>query len=84
MVRFIICKRHYFLIAGYTYDLNPDVVNTSFNIFKTDGATSQLDINTSLIYNERMWGGVSYRLDDGLIFLTGINVNQDLKARISL
>jgi hypothetical protein len=26
-----------------------------------------------------MWGGVSYRLDEGLILLAGMNVNEDLK-----
>tara|TARA_B100001540_G_C15776297_1_gene628813 strand:+ start:194 stop:1084 length:891 start_codon:yes stop_codon:yes gene_type:complete len=76
-------KRHYFLISGYTYDLNPDLLLHPSIYFKTDGATSQLDINTSLIYNNRMWGGVSYRLDDGIVLLTGINVNQDLKLGLA-
>ncbi len=26
-----------------------------------------------------MWGGVSYRLDEGLILLAGMHVNEDLK-----
>jgi type IX secretion system PorP/SprF family membrane protein len=72
-------ERHYFLIAGYTHDLNPVLLLHPSIYLKSDGATSQLDINTNLIYNNKMWGGVSYRLDEGLIFLAGMNVNEDLR-----
>ena len=72
-------ERHYFLIAGYYHELNP-VLSLNPSIYlKSDGATSQLDINTNLIYNNKMWGGVSYRLDEGLILLAGVNVNEDLR-----
>ena len=46
---------------------------------KSDGATSQLDINTSLIYNNKMWGGVSYRVDESIILLSGLNITDDLR-----
>ena len=26
-----------------------------------------------------MWGGVSYRLDEGIILLAGLEINKDLK-----
>ena len=72
-------ERHYFLIAGYYYELNP-VLSLNPSIYlKSDGATSQLDINTNLIYNNKMWGGVSYREGDGLIILAGMNINEDLR-----
>jgi type IX secretion system PorP/SprF family membrane protein len=71
--------RHYFLIAGYYHEINP-VLSLNPSIYlKSDGATSQLDINTNLIYNNKMWGGVSYRLDEGLILLAGMNLNEDLR-----
>jgi len=71
--------RHYFLIAGYTHDLNPSLLLHPSIYLKSDGVTSQLDINTNLIYNNKMWGGVSYRLDEGVSLLAGMNVNEDLK-----
>jgi len=72
-------SRHYFLIAGYYHEINP-VLSLNPSIYlKSDGATSQLDINTNLIYNNKLWGGVSYRLDEGLILLAGMNVNEDLR-----
>ena len=72
-------SRHYFLIAGYTHDLNTSLLLHPSIYLKSDGATSQLDINANLIYNNKMWGGVSYRLDEGVIMLAGMNVNEDLR-----
>ena len=72
-------SRHYFLIAGYTHDLNTSLLLHPSIFLKSDGATSQLDINANLIYNNKMWGGVSYRLDEGVIMLAGMNVNEDLR-----
>ena len=75
--------RHYFLIAGYYHELN-SVLSLNPSIYlKSDGTNSQLDINSNLIYNNKMWGGVSYRLDEGLILLTGININEDLRLGIA-
>jgi len=71
--------RHYFLIAGYYNELNSTLSLNPSIYLKSDGATSQLDINTNLIYNNKMWGGVSYRLDEGLILLAGMHVNEDLR-----
>lgn len=71
--------RHYFLIAGYYHELNPLLSLNPSIYLKSDGATSQLDINTNLIYNNKMWGGVSYRLDEGISLLAGMNVNEDFR-----
>jgi type IX secretion system PorP/SprF family membrane protein len=76
-------SRHYFLISGYYHQLNP-VLSLNPSIYlKSDGATSQLDINTNLIYNNQMWGGVSYRLNEGVIILAGMNVNEDLSFGVA-
>ena len=71
--------RHYFLIAGYYYEINTALSLNPSIYLKSDGATSQLDINTNLIYNNKMWSGVSYRIDEGLILLAGMNINEDLR-----
>jgi len=71
--------RHYFLIAGYYHELSSLLSLNPSIYLKSDGATSQLDINTNLIYNNKMWGGVSYRLDEGLSLLGGMNVNEDFR-----
>jgi type IX secretion system PorP/SprF family membrane protein len=75
-------ERHYFLISGYYYQLNSTLSLNPSIYLKSDGATSQLDINTNLIYNNKMWGGVSYRLDEGLILLAGMNITDDFRFGI--
>ena len=72
-------SRHYFLIAGYYHELSSLLSLNPSIYLKSDGATSQLDINTNLIYNNKLWGGVSYRLDEGLSLLAGMNVNEDFR-----
>ena len=61
--------RHYFLISGYNYEINSLLSLHPSIYLKHDGSTSQLDVNTNLIYNERLWSGLSYRVDEGIIFL---------------
>ena len=75
--------RHYFLISGYYHQINATLSLNPSIYLKSDGSTSQLDINTNLIYNNNIWGGVSYRLDEGLILLTGMNINQDLRLGLA-
>ena len=75
--------RHYFLISGYYHEINTLLSLNPSIYLKSDGSTSQLDINTNLIYtklsNNQMWGGVSYRLDEGLILLAGMDITNDLR-----
>ncbi|MDG1284296.1 MAG: PorP/SprF family type IX secretion system membrane protein, partial [Flavobacteriales bacterium] len=71
--------RHYFLISGYNYEINPQFSLHPSIYLKHDGATSQLDINTNLIYNNKMWSGLSYRINEGVIILAGMNINESLK-----
>ena len=57
--------------------MNPSI------FLKSDGVTSQLDINTNLIYDDKIWGGLSYRLGESIIILSGMNITEDLKFGIS-
>ena len=72
-------SRHYFLLAGYYHEISPIVSLNPSIYLKSDGSSSQLDINTNVLYNNRIWGGVSYRLDEGFVVLTGMNITEDLK-----
>ena len=86
----ILLERHYFLIAGYYYFINPNLSLNPSIYLKSDGATSQLDINSNIIYDNKIWGGLSYRhaenLNEGgpeLVVLTGMNITSDLKFGIA-
>ncbi len=77
-------KRHYYLTTGYnialpnpSFDLQPSV------FIGTDGGSSRIDLNTVLVYNKRIWGGVSYRLSSAIIGMLGIEFANGLKIGYS-
>jgi len=64
--------RTYYLMGGYNikfgnslYELQP-----SF-LMKTDNVVMQYDVTLRLLYNKMFNGGVSWRKDDGFVFLLG-------------
>lgn len=67
-------KRHYYLQGGFYYILpdNPLIRLEPSIMLKTDFVSSQLDLNTLAIYNDKFWGGLSYRYQDALALLVGI------------
>lgn len=70
--------RHYYLLAGYDYDITDDF-SLRTNIFsKTDGVSVQTDININTFYKENYWTGVSFRYEDALCFLVGFQVANNL------
>lgn len=68
-------KRNYYITGGYNwiipghpvFELQPSV------ILRTDLAAFQFDISGLVIYNKKIWGGLSYRYQDAVSVLAGIN-----------
>ncbi|MGB8705403.1 MAG: type IX secretion system membrane protein PorP/SprF, partial [Gillisia sp.] len=58
---------HYYLTAGYVFDLSDTwKLRPSFLIKETKGAPLSYDFTGTLIYNEKLYLGVNYRLDDAI------------------
>jgi len=70
--------RHAYATAGYnvTWPGNPDYVISPSVLLKTDLSSFQYDLNTMVTYNNRFWGGVSYRPQDAVVFMLGVNFDQ--------
>lgn len=68
-------KRHYYVTAGYTYPLpsNPSFEILPSFLIKSDGSSAQYDITGLLRYNNKFWGGVSYRVQDAVGVILGMN-----------
>ncbi|MFB0924490.1 MAG: type IX secretion system membrane protein PorP/SprF [Vicingaceae bacterium] len=70
-------SRHYYIMAGYDWDVSGGsqkwVIKPSI-LAKTDAASTQLDINALAIHNKLVWGGVSYRIQDAVAILAGVNI----------
>ena len=64
--------RHYYAIAGYNLQLsNPSFEVLPYFILKSDGKSNLLYANTTVRYNKRFWGGLSYRVGDAIVGLIG-------------
>ncbi|MBL4710231.1 MAG: type IX secretion system membrane protein PorP/SprF [Flavobacteriales bacterium] len=69
--------RHYYVMGGYNYltaaggrdlELQPSI------FAKTDAVSTQVDVNFNAKYNNLIWAGVSYRVQDAVSLLAGIDL----------
>lgn len=65
-------KRHYYIIGGYNYSYSPALVFKPSILIKTDFVSTQYDINARVHMNDLLYGGLSYRPQDALVALAGI------------
>lgn len=63
--------RHYFITGGYSYDLTSTISLEPSTFIKTDGVSTQIDLNVSALYNEMFWGGLSFRPQDVIAPILG-------------
>jgi type IX secretion system PorP/SprF family membrane protein len=77
-------RRHYYLTCGYNLEPNDDrfIVQPSFFV-KSDGTTSQVDLDLMIQYNKRFWGGLGYRNKDAVIVFLGFEMQNGLKIGYS-
>ncbi len=76
--------RHYYLTGGYNIKL-PDPLfelQPSF-LFKSDLAAWQLDLNANIVYDNRFWGGLTYRVQDAIAILLGTELLSGLRIGYS-
>lgn len=74
--------RHYYVVAGYTYDLNPrNSVSANLKV-KSDAATTQLDINLTYEYDKFIWVGATYRMEEAIAPMIGARLLKDKSLKI--
>jgi type IX secretion system PorP/SprF family membrane protein len=77
-------KRHYYLTAGYNIVLpNPAFELQPSVLIATDAVTSKLDISSSIVYNKKLWAGVSYRLGVAIVGMAGIQLFNGIRIGYS-
>jgi type IX secretion system PorP/SprF family membrane protein len=72
--------RNYYISAGYYYPIpsNPSLEIDPSLLIKSDLSSTQYDINCLLKYNNKFWGGLSWRPTDAVVVMIGMNVYQGL------
>ncbi len=62
---------HFWITAGYKYQINQEWVLRPSVLAKTDVASTQIDLNVNVLFRDMVWAGVSYRLSDAIAPMLG-------------
>ena len=62
---------HYWITAGYNYDIDPSWILRPSVLIKSDAASTILDLNVNVLYNDMIWAGATYRLGDAIAPMLG-------------
>lgn len=75
--------RHYYFMGGYKHEMTSQIDIIPSFFIKSDAISTQYDINTNVVYNKKYRGGVSYRVDDAIVFLVGILLKNGLDIGVA-
>lgn len=72
-------NRQFYLLTDYRIKLSDSrrqsLVLIPSLFLKTNTQNSQMDISTRVEFNNRYWGGLSYRYQDAIAIIGGLNIN---------
>jgi len=72
------------LTGGYNFVMaDPKFILKPSALYKTDFSSWQLDLSSRLEYNNKYWGGLTYRVQDAVVVLAGINISGGLSIGYS-
>lgn len=64
--------RHYYIMAGYTFQLGQQFDLTPSVLAKSDASATQLDLNLIAKWNKMIFVGCSYRISDAVVAIVGL------------
>ncbi len=65
----------YYITAGYHYQMsNPLLMLVPSFLIQSDGKMTSLSFNTNIVYNNRIWGGISYNAGSAISALFGLEL----------
>jgi len=77
-------QMHYYLNAGYKFELNEDLdLNVSTLLKQISGAPFQVDLNAQVVFGKKFGVGVSYRTSKELVGLISYQINDMFKLAYS-
>ncbi|WP_231970261.1 PorP/SprF family type IX secretion system membrane protein [Tenacibaculum jejuense] len=72
-------RLHYFLIAGYVFDLNENIKFKPAALAKlVFGAPLSIDVSANFLFYEKFRAGAAWRWDDSVSFLAGFQASESL------
>ena len=76
-------NRHYYLAGGYGIKLNKETKVIPSTLIKYSNSVLQVDLNAKIKYDGKLWGGVSYRNKDAIVFLAGVLIAKQVEVGVS-
>jgi type IX secretion system PorP/SprF family membrane protein len=74
-------KRHFFLMAGYVFEVSPDFkLKPSLLVKQVYGAPLELDMNLNAYFWNKLGVGASYRTGDGIVAILEWQFTRQLRA----
>ena len=68
-------RMNFYLLSGYQFDLNPDLaLKPGFMVKAVSGGPLQVDLTTSLTFNDKFSVGAAYRLDSAVSALFSVKL----------
>ena len=74
--------RHYYLVGGFTFDLTQVHAITPNVKVKSDGASTQLDLNVTYMFDKTYWFGITYRMQDAIAPMVGYKFLKDRSLKV--
>jgi type IX secretion system PorP/SprF family membrane protein len=62
---------HYWITAGYNYDINPDIKLRPSLLIKSDASSTIMDVNVNALYKNLLWAGMTFRVGDAIAPMLG-------------
>lgn len=76
--------RHFYLGGGYAFDVTDKItIDPSLLLKIVSGDKPQLEIGTKVVYDKQYWLGLSYRTEDALAILLGVQLNNGFNIAYS-
>jgi type IX secretion system PorP/SprF family membrane protein len=76
-------ERHFYGMLGYTFDITPSFQLKPMVFVKNVTDNTTIDVNVNAHFNNRFWGGISWRNEDAFVVMAGLNIIENLKLGYS-
>lgn len=74
-------KPHYYVTAGYIFQLRNPAFEVEPSVqFCSDAVSVTFDLNGTVTYNKKIWGGVTYRAGSAASAMAGLSIMDGLKV----
>jgi type IX secretion system PorP/SprF family membrane protein len=75
-------ETHMYVTGGYDYEFSHSLTFTPSVLIRSEFNTYSFDLSCVATYNEKMWGGLSFRQSEAIMMLLGYSLLKDNSLRM--